>query len=104
MDFSIWGLMTRRQNQEFTILYSLYFDLFILCKYDNLKLIRFGRIVGVVVVVVVGYAWILGMYAASEDYFPSRTALPDRTVWTVLDLGEGSLTIIVCNDYCNHRK
>ena len=21
-----------------------------------------------------------------------------------LDLGEGSLTMIVCNDYCNHRK
>ena len=21
-----------------------------------------------------------------------------------LDLGEGSLTMIVCNDYCNHQK
>ena len=32
------------------------------------------------VVVVVGYAWILGMCAASEDYFPFKTAHQDRTV------------------------
>ena len=33
----------------------------------------------------------------STEYYPLQ-------IYSIVDLGEGSLTMIVCNDYCNHRK